>query len=916
MVAMLSFTRDLFDDNTIELFAQRFLRLLAGLVAESDRAIGDIALLSELEHAELTGITGGPAVTAGLLPELLEHGAHRYPDAVAIRSDGDSITYRELDEHSNQLARSLIGRGVGPEGCVALAMPRSYEMILAIWAVAKTGAAFVPVDPGYPWDRLQHMLVDSGAVLGLTLGEHSPRLPGGVEWWLLDDDVTDALCEKRSAAPVTDVDRIRPLRAEHAAYMIYTSGSTGLPKGVTVTHTGLGALADVAADRYALEPRHRMLGVGSPSFDQSIEEWLGAFRLGATLVIVPADIVGGAELDEFIRAERVTHAIITPAVLNTLDPAGADGLELVSAGGDVTTADLLAKWQPGRRYIYGYGPTEMTIGAVYGELRAGDPVAIGGPVPGMWTAVLDTRLRPVPAGVVGELYLAGPAMARGYHRAPGLTAERFVANPFGDSGDRMYRTGDLVRWIDTNGRRELEYLGRTDFQVKIRGLRIELGEIDAVLGAHPDIAFTHTLGRENPAGATVLVSYVLPEPGRAVDPAALLAHAARSLPSHMVPATVVALDEIPLTPVGKLDRKALPAPVFEVREFRAPGSPREIAVCAAFAEVLGAESIGLDDNFFEHGGNSLSATRLATLLGAALGVRVPVMLLFTAPTPANLLAALDDSTGPGTGEDAFDVLLPLRTTGAAEPLFCVHPIGGISWSFAGLAAHLDADRPIYALQSPALRVDGELPDSIEDWARRYVKEIRAVQPDGPYHLIGWSLGGVLAHAIAVQLQDEGAEVALLAMMDSYNESGAESAPVDAAAIPLAEVAGGLLGEHAADLELDAALDPGALAGQLALLPEPFASFGSDRISRILDAALRSAPLPSRYRPPVFRGDLLYFSAAEDDPTGRTGADTWTGVIEGPVSVYPISATHWRMTGDAALARIAVVLSERWAGEIM
>ncbi|GAB4583081.1 hypothetical protein Ntsu_09130 [Nocardia sp. IFM 10818] len=917
MAAMLSYTRDLFDESTVELLAQRFVRLLAGLIAEPDRAIGDIALLSDPEHAELTGITGAPTVTAGLLPELLAHGAHRYPDAVAVRDQGDSITYRELDEYSNQLARLLIGRGVGPERCVALAMPRSYEMIAALWAVAKTGAAFVPIDPGYPWERMRHMLVDSGAVLGITLSEYSSRLPGGVEWWLADDPVTEALCERRSAAPVTDADRIRPLRPEHAAYMIYTSGSTGLPKGVTVTHTGLGAMVDVAADRYRLACGHRMLQVGSPSFDQSIEEWLGTFHLGATLVIVPADIIGGAELDELIQAEQVTHTVITPAVLGTLDPARADRLETVSAGGDVTTPELLAKWQPGRRYINGYGPTEMTIGATYAELRAGERITIGEPVAGMWAAVLDARLRPVPAGVVGELYLAGPAMARGYHRRPALTAERFVANPFDASGERMYRTGDLVRWTDANGRRELEYLGRTDFQVKIRGLRIELGEIDAVLGTHPDIAYAHTLGRENPSGATVLVSYVLPEPDRIVDSAALLAHAARSLPSHMVPAAVVVLDRIPLTPVGKLDRKALPAPVFAVREFRAPGTPREIAVCAAFAEVLGAESIGLDDNFFEHGGTSLSATRLAALLSAALGERVPVMLLFTAPTPANLVAALGDSPGLHDGEAAFDVLLPLRTTGTAEPLFCIHPIGGIAWSFAGLAAHLDADRPIYGLQSPALRADGELPDSIEDWARRYVKEIRSVQPAGPYHLLGWSLGGVLAHAIAVQLQDEGAEVALLAMMDSYNESGGEFAGLaDAPAIPLAEVAGGLLGEHAAGLELDANLDARELAGQLARLPEPFASFGSERITRILDAALRSASLPSRYAAPVFRGDLVYFSAAQDDPTGRTGASTWQNAIEGPVSVYPVQATHWRMTGDPALARIAVVLSERWAGEIM
>ncbi|GAA5090149.1 hypothetical protein GCM10023319_42200 [Nocardia iowensis] len=623
MYAEFSFARDLFDDATVEVFAQRFTRLLDAIATDRATPIGDLPLLDEAEYDLLTHVHGEDVMATGLLPDLLARGARLDPEQIAVRYQGRSITYRELDEYSSRLARVLIDRGVGPERIVALSFPRSYEMVAAFWAVAKAGGAHVPIDPTYPEDRMRHMVNDSGAVIGITASEYVDRLPRDVEWLRLDDPALGELIEAESPAPVTDADRISSLAMRHPVYVIYTSGSTGMPKGVTVTHAGMGGLVGVATDLYHLEAHHRFLHICSPSFDPSVLEWLCAAYTGATLVIVPSNIIGGPELAELLRTERVTHTIITPAVLGTVDPAGMEALEVASVGGDVTTPELLAKWQPGRKYFNAYGPTETTIISSYASLTPGRHITIGLPVRGMSALVLDSRLNPVPPGVAGELYLAGGAVARGYHNRPDLTAERFVANPWSNEGARMYRTGDVVRWFAEPGERagnaavpevrwELDYVGRSDFQVKIRGFRIELGEIDTVLAGHEDVEFAITLGKQTAAGATILVSYVLAVPGHEIDTVSLGEHAARSLPPHMVPSAIVVLDEIPLTPVGKLDRKALPEPVLAPREFRAPASEIEAIIAEVFAEVLGVEQIGLDDSFFALGGDSILSIQLVS----------------------------------------------------------------------------------------------------------------------------------------------------------------------------------------------------------------------------------------------------------------------------------------------------------------
>ncbi|MDG3015599.1 non-ribosomal peptide synthase/polyketide synthase [Speluncibacter jeojiensis] len=640
--ASIGYATDLFDESTVTALAERFVRLLSGALTEPDSAVGDLEIRDERERAELTALSGPEAPPVVTLPQILARAAAR-PDAIALSGPGFEMSYGELDRASTRLARELIARGAGPETVVALATARSAESVLAVWAVAKTGAPFVPVDPRHPADRIAYLLGDSAVRLGVTTAAVRADLSDAtvdspVDWLVLDDDTVAASVAGRDDAPITDADRTAPVHADHPAYLIYTSGSTGKPKGVAVTHRGLASLVCEQRERLRTDAAARVLHAASPSFDASVFELLLAFGSGATAVPSPADMIGGPELTELLRTQRVTHAVLTPSVLGSLDESGLGELRVVMIAGEACPPELVSRWATGRTVVNGYGPTEATVWATGTELHPGEPVRIGRPVRGLRVAVLDSRLRPVPAGVVGELYLSGAALARGYHGRPALTADRFVADPRG-AGARMYRTGDLVRWVEMPDGHTLDYVGRNDFQVKIRGLRIEIGEIDAALAAHPSVQLALTLGLPAPNGDTVLVSYVHGD--GEVDADAVAAFAAGRLPAYMRPAHLIVLDEVPLTPVGKLDRNALPRPDFGgAREYREPVAAEEIAVAAAFAEISGAARVGLDDGFFELGGNSLTATQAVARIAERTGRAIAVRDLFDAPTVAALAAVV------------------------------------------------------------------------------------------------------------------------------------------------------------------------------------------------------------------------------------------------------------------------------------
>ncbi|HVT71247.1 MAG TPA: amino acid adenylation domain-containing protein, partial [Trebonia sp.] len=632
----LEYAADLFDEGTVRALAGRLVRLLDQVAADPEQRVSGVRLLTAAEHESVVSRWNDTArdVPAALLPELFAAQAARTPDAVALVSGGESWTYAELDARSSRLARYLIGLGAGPERVVAVALPRSPDLVAAVLAVSKTGAAYLPIDPDYPADRIAYMLTDAAPVAVVTSRQAGGHLVTESRLVVLDDPEVAAAVAGQPGGAVTDRDRLTPLLPAHRAYVIYTSGSTGRPKGVVVSHTGLANLSAFMISTLRITPQSRMAQLLSLSFDMSLLELLSALPSGAALVLPEPGPLAGQKLAETLRELRATHAVVAPAALAGAAAASLPGLECLVVGGEALPGELAAEWSAGRRMFNAYGPTETTVCTTISAPLSGEDAPIGGPIWNVRAYVLDGRLEPVPPGVAGELYLAGPCLARGYLNQPGLTAQRFVACPFG-SGERMYRTGDRVRW---RGDGELEYLGRVDEQVKVRGFRVEPGEVEAVLARQPGVDQAAVVVREDRPGDRRLVGYVQPAAGSVLDPAVLRAAAGRELPSHMVPAAVLVLDALPLSVSGKLDRKALPAPVFAAGDGREPATPAERLLCGLFAQVLGVERVGVDDSFFDLGGHSLLCALLVARLEEQFGITISLRDFLTDPTVSAVAA--------------------------------------------------------------------------------------------------------------------------------------------------------------------------------------------------------------------------------------------------------------------------------------
>ncbi|MFD8251187.1 non-ribosomal peptide synthetase [Streptomyces werraensis] len=579
------------------------------------------------------------------LGEVFTGWATRDPHAPAVTDGRRTWSYGELARRAGRLAAHLAANGAGPERTVALVLPRSMELIAAELAVALTGAAFLPVDPDYPAERRELMLADAAPAVVLDDRDRVRAL-------LYDED-------REATAPVP---RVLP---DHAAYVIFTSGSTGTPKGVTVTHRGIAGFTAAAAERYAVGPGDRVLQFSSPSFDASVLELFISVLSGATLVVPPHGPWLGDELAAVLTEHRITHTLIPPAALATLpDPAdlgGLPSLRTLIVGAEACPATLVDRWAPGRRMINSYGPTEATIVATWtGPLTAGTGTpTIGGPLPGTEAHVLDAALRPVPPGGEGELYVGGDGLARGYLNRPGLTATRFVAHPFGPAGARLYRTGDRVRRRDDG---ELEFLGRADRQVKVRGFRIEPGEIEAALTRDPQVREAVVVVRDQDPGRGRLIGYVTPAaPARRPGPARLRAALAAALPAHMVPSAIVVLDALPLTPQNKIDLRALPAPGAAPAERHvAPRTDGERTLAAIWADVLGVDTVGIDDDFFDLGGDSILAARVLTRVREVSGARLTLRDVFTARTVSAL--------APLTAEPSAAPPEPIPAAPRSEPV--------------------------------------------------------------------------------------------------------------------------------------------------------------------------------------------------------------------------------------------------------
>ncbi|MFJ2766915.1 amino acid adenylation domain-containing protein [Streptomyces sp. NPDC087300] len=902
------FSTDIFDRRTVEALTDRLGRILTAAVTDPDQPVGDIDLLSEEEHHQAVTLWNDTAheVPQASLAELFENQAVRTPDRVAVADQGTELTYAQLNSRANKLAHHLITLGAGPEHVIALKLPRTTEMVIAVLAILKTGAAYLPIDPQYPTDRIQFMLDDAQP---LTTIEHTINTDGHPD--------TNPVVPDRNAL--------------HPAYLIYTSGSTGRPKGVAVSDGAMVNLLSWHSSELPCSRPTRTAQFAALSFDVSVQEILSAVLFGKTLVIPPDEVrYSPDELVDWLDEQRIDELFAPNLVIDALAlSAVTRGRELpalrevVQAGEALTLGPQVRAFfrqVPGRRLRNNYGPSEthvVTSHTLPADVSAWpSSAAIGVPVRNIRAYVLDERLRPVGTGVTGELYIAGAGLARGYANRPSLTAERFIACPF-ESGQRMYRTGDLVR-RGTDG--QLHYVRRADQQVKVRGFRIEPGEIEAVLTEHPDVAQAVVTAHEGHR----LVGYVVPsaagDPSSVAELDVSLREFTRTrLPEFMVPAAYAILDAIPLTPNGKLDRAALPGPEFAgssaLSASRAALSQEEQLLCGLFSEVLGV-SVGADDSFFDRGGHSLLATKLVSRVKAVFGVELGVRALFEASTPAALARRL----GSDTSGDALNVLLPLRTSGTLPPLFCVHPAAGISWPYAGLLAQVAPDRPVYGLQARGLTGAEPPADTIDEMADDYLAHIRAVQPSGPYALLGWSFGGLVAHAVATRLEKAGERVELLALFDSFppDRRPGEEIPEldlrDVLALLFEEIAGvdrrsfdRDLGEQEPSAEQLIAFMRRESAGRMDLLLE------EEVLARVVEIFMRVPDALDKFVPERFGGDVLLFTAAQsaaewpaDDP--RRSAGAWSPYVAGAVTEHSVDVRHEHMLRPDALERIGAVLA--------
>ena len=896
-----------------------------------DARVGSLNLLdAAARHQVLSDFNQAPAAQAEdqLLHTGFEAHAARYPEAPAVVYEDDTLSFGELNRRANLLAHALIARGVRPDSLVALCVERGVEMFVGILAILKAGGAYVPLDPHHPADRLAYVLQDCSPVALVTSQALAGKLPAVAPVLLMEHAATGGRDEQAERNPDPQALGLTP---RNLAYVIYTSGSTGNAKGVMVEHASpvnFWRVLERTTHRYCT-PYSKVALNAAYTFDMSLKGILQLLS-GRCVVLIPQLLrADGPALLRFLARHDIEAFDCTPSQLSVLLAAGLIGYPgyhpvSVLIGGEPIDA---AMWQTLRqardiRFYNMYGPTDCTVDATICQIgEAGDTPNIGWPIANLRIYILDAHGQPVPPGVAGELHIGGAGVARGYLRRAELTAERFLRDPFSGRDDaRMYKTGDLGRWLP-DGR--IEYLGRNDFQVKIRGFRIELGEIEGKLAACEGVQGSLVVAADGGNGGKRLVAYVTARQGMQLSGAALRQQLSAQLADYMVPSAFVVLERFPLNANGKIDRKALPPPdaaAFASRDYAAPQGREEQVVAQLWQELLGVRQVGRLDHFFDLGGHSLLAVQFVSRLRDALGVELPLRELFAHPTVQELAGAIG---APQSDGGSHGNLVTIRAEGSRPPLFLVHPGEGEIGYARSLAPWLDADLPLYGLAASGF-LAGETPArSVEEMAASYVRQIRAVQPQGPYRLAGWSAGGTIAYEMANQLIGADQAVEFLGLIDTRSayreppelvmadpltaERAAVTSEFDRSMLSLAWVPAHTpdhvreqLGQLAQAGEVEAMLACGQRNG---LLP---AQIGADVLLRYLAvrhaiaSALRQyalAPIPAR---------IALFTAT-DEPRQDPSLG-WRAAAGPRLTLTPVGGTHYSIMESPWIEKLGAAIN--------
>lgn len=919
----------LFERETIDRFLGHFQRLLESAVENPDEKISRLEMLQPEERQQVVSDwnrTRREYPRSLSVCDIFEQQAARSPEAIALEYGNRTITYRELDLRANQVARRLLGEGAEAEGCIGVYMERSIEMVTAFLAILKAGCVYVPLDISYPKERLEFMISDAGMRLIVADAAHRGELPEQIKTVCLDAE-WEELNSQAVEAPA------RATTGDSPAYMIYTSGSTGRPKGVVIPQRGITRLV-LNADYVQLSGADRVAQASNASFDAATFEIWGALLNGARLVGVTKETtLCPSEFEAFLAREGITVLFLTTALFNQVArerPQAFGTLKTVMFGGEAVDPKwvrAILECAPPERLLHVYGPTENTTFSTWHLVtqspEEGDTVPIGRPIANSTVYVLGPDMQPLPVGVPGEVYVGGDGVACGYWKRPELTAERFVRNPFGGSDATLYRTGDLAK-LDREG--NVEFVGRIDHQVKLRGFRLELGEIENLLARHPGIANAVVMLREDVPGDRRLAAYVIPR-GEAPGAGELKSFLKAQLPEYMVPAAFVALKEFPLTPNEKVDRKALPAPETSRPElnktFIAPRDALEQQLTKIWEKILGVQPIGVADNFFDLGGHSLMAVRVFSQIEKVLEKKLPLATLFRAPTIEEIARIMREENQT----KAWSTIVDIQPKGSRPPFFWIHTLGGDGgggfFYYRKLAELLGPDQPSFGIRSP------QKPFSrIEEMARFYIKEIQKFQPRGPYFLGGFCFGGNVAFEMAQQLRAAGAEVGLLIMLESSppNVSHKQSWSATAAKYSIENIV-----ENVKDFVAES---PG---NQLTLLKSKgkrlkdkfkkrLAASGEAKgsgLSQILDLSTYPEGYVTyaethwqaltEYHPAPYAGEITLFRAKKQSLGNFNHTLGWDALADDRVNVTVIPGTHESMLQEPNVQIVAARLRELLEG---